>query len=243
MIFSCETSNLTKAIQTVLSSISSKPSTPVFGGIHIIAENNKIELQGMDINLSISTTIDAQIEEDGEILITTHHFSELVKKMNGETIKINKEISENTVRLHSGKADFKILLMNVMDYPKFPQFNPERTVTIEDEKIKDLIKKTSFACSTDVARPLFTGVLCEIEDGVITFVGTNTHRLAIRKLSKTDSENMNIIIPGLVLKEINKNLSGKLPQEVKISLLNNQIMVVIDETIIVSRLIEGKFPD
>ena len=133
--------------------------------------------------------------------------------------------------------------MNVADYPKFPDFNPDKTFTLTDEKIKELIKKTAFACSSDAARPLFTGVLCELSEGKITFVGTNTHRLAIKSLPYETPDTLSIIIPSVILKEINKNLNGKLPQEVKISLLNNQIMVLIDDIIIVSRLIEGRFPD
>ena len=111
-----------------------------------------------------------------------------------------------------------------------------------DEKIKELIKKTIFSCSTDEARPLFTGILVEIGEGKITFVGTNTHRLAIKSMPYEAGEEMSIIIPARVLAEIARNLNSDLPQEIKISLLNNQIMVVIDQVIIVSRLIEGKFP-
>ena len=93
---------------------------------------------------------------------------------------------------------------------------------MEEEKIKELIKKTAFACSSDSARPLFTGVLCDIKDNKITFVGTNTHRLAIRTLDVENAPDMSVIIPSLVLKEINKNLNGKLPQDVIFSIVNNQ---------------------
>ena len=133
--------------------------------------------------------------------------------------------------------------MNTDDYPKFPTFDGNKTITIEDEKIKELIKKTIFSCSTDEARPLFTGILVESKDDKLTFVGTNTHRLAIKSLIQTTNEPMSMIIPSKVLNEIFRNLTGDMPQEVIISLLNNQIMVIIDDVVIVSRLIEGKFPD
>ena len=109
--------------------------------------------------------------------------------------------------------------------------------------IKELIKKTIFSCSTDEARPLFTGILVEAKDGKITFVGTNTHRLAIKSLPYEGNEELSMIIPSKVLGEISRNLTGEVPQQVLISLLNNQIMVVIDNIVIVSRLIEGQFLD
>lgn len=241
--FICNTADLHKAVQSVIPAIASKTSTPIFGGMHIIAANQTIRLEAMDINLSMSCELKGEIEEEGEIVIAAIRFSELVRNFNGETVKITKNNNDNNVRLQSGKADYKILLMNVNDYPKYPKIEAAQSFTLEDEKIKELIKKTAFACSTDTARPLFTGVLCEIKEGKITFVGTNTHRLAIRTLPIENTPDMSLIIPSSVLKEINKNLNGKLPQEAKFSLINNQLMVSIDDWTVVSRLIEGRFPD
>ncbi len=243
MIFTCNTSTLNKAIQTVQRAIISKPSTPIFSGVFLKAEGNKLEIQAMDLNMAISCTIDAEIQEEGEILVSAKHFSELIRKLPGESISITKNTANNTIKVESGKSEFQLLLMNEDDYPKFPEFNGDKTITIEDEKIKELIKKTIFACSTDEARPLFTGILVEIQDGKITFVGTNTHRLAIKSLPQEAGEAMSMIIPSKVLGEISRNLNSEVPQQVKISLLYNQIMVVIDNVVIVSRLIEGKFPD
>lgn len=243
MILTCNTNLLNKAIQTVQRAIISKPSTPIFSGIHLIANNDKLEIQAMDLNMAISCTIDAQIEESGEIVVSAKHFSELIRKLPEEKLTISQNLENNTIKVSSGKSEFQLLLMNEEDYPKFPTFSGNKTITIHDEKIKELIKKTIFSCSTDEARPLFTGILVEIQDNTITFVGTNTHRLAIKSMEQTTNEPMSMIIPAKVLNEISRNLNNEIPQKVQISLLNNQIMVVIDNIIIVSRLIEGKFPD
>ena len=88
------------------------------------------------------------------------------------------------------------------------------------------------SCSTAEARPMFTGILVEAKDGKITFVGTNTHRLAIKSLPYEGNEELSMIIPSKVLGEISRNLTGEIPQQVLISLLNNQIMVVIDLSLI-----------
>ncbi len=245
MILTCETNELNKCVQTVMSAIPAKPNTPIFSGIHIIAEKNQLKLEGMSINIAISCIGKAEVKEPGEILLEAKRFAELVKNMNGDTITLSRKNEEGSVRVQSGNADFKILLMNIVDYPKFPYFEGKKVFTLKDETINTLIQKTAFACSGDAARPLFTGVLCEISDGKVTFVGTNTHRLAIKSLPYEEKieEPLNIIIPATVLKEIHKNLKGELPQTVKISLANNEILVQIDDVIIVSRLIEGKFPD
>lgn len=243
MIITCNTTNLNKAIQTVQRAIASKPSTPIFSGIHLLTKDNKLEIQAMDLNVAIACTIEADITEPGEILVSAKHFAELVRKLPGEAITVTKNKENNTIKVVSGKSEFQLLLMDEEEYPKFPEFDGNQTITLEDEKIKELIKKTIFACSNDEARPLFTGILVEIQDGMITFVGTNTHRLAIKSLPQEAAEPMSMIIPAKVLNEISRNLVSELPQHVQISLLYNQIMVIIDNTVIVSRLIEGKFPD
>ncbi len=243
MIISCTTPELNKAIQTVQRAIISKPSTPIFSGIHILTNNGKLEIQAMDLNMAISCTIDAHIEEEGEIVVSAKYFSELIRKLPAETLTISKNTDNHTIKVASGKSEFQLLLMNEEDYPKFPIFDGNQTITIDDTMIKELIKKTIFSCSTDEARPLFTGILVEALNEKITFVGTNTHRLAIKSLPYAEGESMSMIIPSKVLNEISRNLTGDVPQQVVISLLNNQIMVIIDNVVIVSRLIEGKFPD
>lgn len=243
MIITCNTANLNKAIQTAQRAIISKPSTPIFSGIHMIAADGKLEIQAMDLNMAISCTVEAEIAEKGEIVVSARHFSELIRKLPGESITITRNKDEKTIKVVSGKAEFQLLLMNEEDYPKFPVFNGETSITIDDSTIRELIKKTIFSCSSDEARPLFTGILAEVQDNKITFVGTNTHRLAIKSMPYTSEASMSVIIPSKVLGEIARNLGGDMPQQVQISLLNNQIMVVIDNVVIISRLIEGKFPD
>ena len=243
MKITCQSDALNKAIQIVQKAIISKPSTPIFSGIHILTLEDKIELQAMDLNMAISCTTDAQIIEAGEIVVSAKYLSELIRKFPGEAITIEKNIENKTITITSSSSEFKLLLMNEEDFPKFPIFNGDKSIEIPDDKIKDLIRKTIYACSTDESRPLFTGILFDVNAENITCVGTNTHRLAIKSVEQANTEAMSLIIPAKVLAEIARNLNSDVPQMVNISLLNNQLMVVIDNVVIVSRLIEGKFPD
>ncbi len=243
MLVSCNTTQLNKAIQTVQRAISSKPNTPIFSGIHILTNNNKLEIQAMNLNMAISCTIYADITEPGEIVVSAKYLAELICKLPDEMLTLSQNKEMNTVKVSSGKSEFQMLLMNEEDYPKFPTFDANKSIILEDSIVKKLIKKTIFACSTEESRPLFTGILVDVQDGKITFVATNTHRLAIKSLPYANTENLSVIIPSKVLTEISRNLTGEMPQQVIISLLDNQIMVTIDNVVIVSRLIEGKFPD
>ena len=99
MIFTCNTSTLNKAIQTVQRAIISKPSTPIFYGIHFITNEDKLEIQAMDLNMAISCTIDAEIKEAGEIVVSAKHFAELIRKLPGETITIEKILPIKLLKL------------------------------------------------------------------------------------------------------------------------------------------------
>ncbi len=242
MIISCNTSQLNKAIQTVQKAINSKPNNPIFSGIHIQANNNKLELQAMNPNMAIACTIEADIAEPGEILVSAKYLADLICKLPDETLTLSNNKEMHTLKVSSGKSEYQLLLMNEEDFTKFPTFNAEKSIILENDIIKDLIKKTIFACSKDEARPLFTGILVEVQAGKITFVATNTHRLAIKSIPYESAEDLSFIIPSKVL-DIARNLTADISQEVIISLLENQIMLTIDNVVIVSRLIEGKFPD
>ena len=243
MIISCTTQTLNKALQNVQRAISSKPSTPIFSGIHLIAKDNQLEIQAMDMNMAISSKIEAIISEDGNIVVSARKFSELIRRIDQESISLSQDKEKNLLLVTAGKSDYKLPLMNEEDYPKFPYFNAEKRIEIEEAKISELIRKTIFACSTEDTRPLFTGILVEVNEEKTTFVATNTHRLAIKSLEQQNEEAASIIIPSKVLAEIAHNLNNDLPEAIKISTLSSQIMIEIGETTIISRLIEGKFPD
>ena len=104
MIITCNTSNLNKAIQTVQRAISSKPSTPIFSGIHFLTNNGNVEIQAMDLNLAISCTIEANILEEGEIVVSAKHLSELIRKLPDENVTITQNKEQNNIKVESGTA-------------------------------------------------------------------------------------------------------------------------------------------
>ena len=246
MKFLCKTSVLSKAVQTVKKAISNNPSTPIFSGIHLIAQNNILKLHAMDLNMAIGCQIEADVINSGDIVVPGKYFSELLSSLQTEDVIISIGDSENAVTIEAENANYQIVLMDSSDYPAFPSIDGEEKLIISDEILKDLIKKTIYARSTDETRPLFTGVLFEKKGAELTFVGTNTHRLAIKTVqmeNNTDENDYSMIIPGRFLTEVVNNLTSDLPQETVISLHNRQIIVKIGHITIVSSLIDGEFPD
>jgi len=241
MKFFCNASQLKKAINIAQKAITGKTSTPIMSGIYLEAQNDILVLRGSDLNLSIETKIEIECEESGAILINAKLVSDLMGKLNGD-VSVYEEGQE--VFIKSGDNNiYNMPKMNVNDYPGFPKLEAKNQIELSDDVFGDLVYMTEFACATDESRPLFTGILVELKDGKITFVGTNTHRLAI-KMKEYDSENFSCVIPSKVMSEI-RNISASFdePQKITLGILYNQVMISVANTVIVTRLLEGRFPD
>lgn len=245
MKFSCESTILAKRVGIVKKAIASSPNAPIFSGIHLTLNNKQLEMVAMDINFFMSNVLEVQGIEDGDILVPAKSFADLLAKFDKEELLLEKDVNDTELNITSSKGKFSIPLLEKNDFPPFPEFNGQQTLVLPEDKIGELIKKTVYACSTDESRPLFTGVLCEKKGDSLTFVGTNTHRLAIKHTSMAmeDSDEFNMVIPSRLLREISNNIGKEVPEEVEISLQNRQILVKIGQLRIISSLIEGSFPD
>ena len=240
----CSTQKLSKAAQIIQKALPTKAVSPILTGIYFKAEGNKIEMQATDYEIGIAMTIEAEVLEEGQIMLPGNYFTNLLRRLSGETVEIEKNDEENKIFIKSGSYQIDLLSTPANDYPVLNKLAVSNFVQIKDEVLKDLIKKTVFACSNDESRPIFTGVYVEIKDKEISFVATNTHRMAFKKYtSETDNGNFSMVIPAKVLKEIDRINVGDLPEDVVISWKNRQIAVRIGDIYIESRLIEGSFPD
>lgn len=240
----CSTQKLSKAAQIIQKALPTRAVSPILTGIYMKAEAGKIEMQATDYEIGISATIEAEVIEEGQIILPGNYFTNLLRRLSGETVEIEKENEENKILIKSGSYKIDLLSTTATDYPVLNKLAVSNFVKIKDEILKDLIKKTVFACSTDESRPIFTGVFVEIKEKQISFVATNTHRMAFKKyISETDNGNFSMVIPAKVLKEIDRINIGELPEDVVISWKNRQMAVRIGDIYIESRLIEGSFPD
>lgn len=241
MKFSCDATELKKGINIAQKAITGKAATPIMSGIYLSAQNGNLILRGNDLSIAIETKIPVKVEEEGEVLINAKIISDLMGKLSGE-VTVYEEGQEVFFKYGANNIS-NTPKMNVDDYPAFPDLEVKNKIELTDEAFGNLVYMTEFSCATDDTRPLFTGLLMEIKEGKITFVGTNTHRLAIKSMD-IKNEDLSCVIPAKVLNEIrNIALSFTEPQTITLGLLYNQIMLSVGDTKIVTRLLDGRFPD
>lgn len=244
MKFTCQKNELVQAIQIVSKAVSSKPQMPVLSGIYLKAENNKLELQATDYELGILCTIDSEVEDPGMIVLSGRYMQEVVRKLPGEKVTIAYDREEKIAKIHSNTANFTLRSMDANEFPTIHYLEGNLNFQIRDNILRDLVKKTVFACSNDEARPVFTGCLMEVSESTVTMAATNTHRLSVKKEILDDFQgSIKIIIPSKVLNELLRIMVSEIPSNVEVCCSYNQISFKFENVYLTSRLIEGQFPD
>ena len=237
----CNKSNLVKGVSIVSKAVPSKTTMPILECILIDATMDIIRLTANDMELGIQTEIEGEIIEHGMIAIDAKIFSEIVRKLPDNEIVIETD-NNLQMTITCEKAKFDISGKSGDDFSYLPIIEKNETVTISQFTLKEVIRQTIFSIADNESNKLMTGELFEIQNGILRVVSLDGHRISIRKIElKEPCEDRKIVVPGKTLIEISKILSGEAESEVCMYFTNNHIVFEFDNTIVVSRLIEGEY--
>jgi len=233
---------LLSGIQKVQNVISARATLPILSNILVEAEQGKLKLTATDLDIGISCVVPVDIQEPGTITIPAKRFGDIIKELPDNNISINTK-KNNQITIETKSCQFKIMGLSYEDFPKLPEFKEGGVIKIEQSTLKEMLGLTSFAVSLDETRYILNGILFKINQNNLTLVATDGKRLAVieRGLTQNTEKTLNIIVPLKTIQELNRNLQEE--GEVSILLGSNQILFDLGSAVIVSRLIEGEFPD
>ena len=237
--------NLQKAINVLQKVSQNKTSSNLPGAIYLTTKNGQGELQGNDFELGIRLTIDGDIKEPGTLVVGSRYFQELIRKLPGETIELYKPEDGNSLTITSGSSEFNLVTLHPDDFSLVEQIHDQDHVNIDSFAMKELIDLTNYAAATDEDRPVFTGALLEIKENEVTMVATDTHRMAVKKITIDEPATtpMRAIIPTKTLAEVSRLLPTDNPAMINIIWNRTQIVFNFESIYIISRLIEGTYPE
>ncbi len=242
MKFVCEKTNLLKAINSVTKGVSSKTTMPILEGILIQTNDNEIKLTTNDLELGIEYVIQSEVIEQGSTVTNATMFSEIIRRLPDTEISISVDEKDLLIIECEGSL-YKLATMNPEEFPELPVIDEEKSVSLEQNTLKDMIRKTIFAVSTESHRPIFTGCLFEIKDNKINVVAVDGYRLAWKsKYLEEQVNDFKVVIPGRTLSEVNKIILDSF-DKIKISISKNQALFEMENCKIVTRLLEGEFLD
>lgn len=237
--------NLQKAINVLQKVSQNKTSSNLPGAIYMTTKNGQVELQGNDFELGIRLTIDGDIKESGTLVVGSRYFQELIRKLPGDTIELYKPEDGNSLTITSGSSEFNLVTLHPDDFSLVEQIHDQDHVNIDSFAMKELIDLTNYAAATDEDRPVFTGALLEIKENEVTMVATDTHRMAVKKITIDEPATtpMRAIIPTKTLAEVSRLLPTDNPAMINIIWNRTQIVFNFESIYIISRLIEGTYPE
>ena len=241
MKFTCSTEALNQAIMNVSLAVSPKSSLVALEGISISASDSSLSLAGYNLEMGITSRIEAKIIENGSVVIPAKIFSDIVKKTASETIEISCD-SRFMVEIQGGVSHFTIPGTPPFEFPELPSVEGGESMRISQGKLASMIDQTLFAVAVSDAKPVHTGCLFLLQDGELTVVAVDGFRLAMRREKTGNTQELRFIVPGRSLSELLKLLSDN-DDEVELSVSKKHILFSLGQTALISRLLEGDFLD
>ena len=242
----CPRKALYEAVQTVGHAVSGRNALPILSHIMVQGEGDYLRLIATDLELGISCRVRAQIQEGGALTAPARTLTEVLGNLADKSDVALSVDKSHTVRVHCDRSDYKILGLPAEEYPKLPEVRDAVAFSIPQAQLKEMIRHTSFAVSTDETRAILTGIYMVFDGETLKFVATDTHRLAVKEAKVKDGRgSQNAVVPSRAMNELTRLLSDS-EGDVKVTLSNNQVQFVLpgeEEVQIVSRLIEGQFPN
>ncbi len=241
MKVSCTQENLAKGLGVVSHMVASRTTLPVLNNILIKTEKGRLKLSATDLEIGISTWIGAKVDQEGATTCPARLILEYTTTNTDKTIKL--ELKDTTLNLSSEHFKANIKGIEAAEFPLIPEVKEEQKIEVSAADLRDAITKTVLACAIDETRPVLAGVLVKIDSNKIKLVATDSYRLAEKTINITNIvKPITFIIPQRTMAEINRLIDDSV-DKVEIKIGENQVQFKLGPTEIVSRLIEGSFPD
>mgnify|MGYP002536093132 FL=1 len=237
----CDKSKLIEGMNIVMKAIPGKTTMMILECVVIEVKDNQIKLIANDLQLGIETLNDGEIKQEGSVAVGAKVFFEIIRKLPSNNVSITVD-EDYHMNISCGKAKFNIMAKATDEFPYLPNIVKDKNVNISQFTLKDIIRQTVFSISDNENAKVMTGELFEIHDSELKVVSLDGHRISIRKVKLNQSyDDVSVIIPGKTLIEISKIINGGMDDEVSIFFTDKHVLFEFEDTIVLSRLIEGEY--
>jgi DNA polymerase-3 subunit beta len=219
---------------------------PILSNILLATDNGRLKLSTTNLEIGINCWVDAQIHEDGSTTVPARLLTDLVNSLPQAPVDISVPEDSNTLNVKSAGSSANIKGMDASEFPLIPSAEGgEPPVRFDASQLKEMIEEVAFAAADDDSRPVFTGVLIQVSEEKITFAAADAFRLAVRvaPLPGDDHPRGDILVPARTLTELARILPSEGQVEMIVTPNRSQVLFHTPQLDLVSRLIEGTFPN
>lgn len=231
---------LLNSINIVQRAISNRTTLSILQGILIKTERDVVKIVANDLQLGIETYIDAEVIEQGSVVVPSKIFSDIIRKLPQGNIEITVD-ERNKIEIKSFNSLINLQGLDAREFPELEIIEEQNPIEIEEGIFKDMIQRSIFSVSLDETRPIYTGALFEQEDDSLTLVCLDGYRLAVRKVEIDENpQKIKVVIPGNTLEEVSK-IVGNSDKKMSIIIGEKHVLFDLGYTRIISRILEGDF--
>ncbi|QQL45010.1 DNA polymerase III subunit beta [Sulfuriroseicoccus oceanibius] len=229
-------------LQQVQHVVSSRATLPILSNVLLEARDGELKLTTTDLDVGVSCGVSADVERAGETTLPARRLASIIRELPANDIDIEVD-AKNVATIRSGPSFFRIIGLPGEDFPRLPDFQESREFKLSQAVLRDGLKKTSYAISTDETRYVLNGIFASFRDGKLSLVATDGRRLAMveNEIEFPQSQEIDIIIPTKAVSELQRLLGNE--GEVKIFASESQVAFELNDAVLISKLIEGNYPN
>lgn len=234
--------SLISGLQSVQNVVAQRSSLAILSNALLVAENGKLTISTTDLDMGIRVTIPCEVVKAGSTTLPAKRFFSIIREL--PAVELTLEINdENQATIRAASSYFKILGLPPEDFPAFPKTEGARQFKLTQGVFRDMLRRTAYAISNDESRYVLNGVFLSFHDAKLTMVATDGRRLALveHEMEFAKGNETDAILPTKAVNELQRILGQDEP--LTISIAENQISFDLGETYIVSKLVEGKYPN
>jgi DNA polymerase-3 subunit beta len=234
-------------LQAVQNVVSTRTTLPILSNVLLRAEKNSVEFTATDLDVTVACSVEAQVKKTGATTVPVKKLFGIVRELNGSEIEIETD-DKNITSIRCGASFYKIHGLSADEFPPMPKFKDDKKVSLQQENVKAMMKKTSFAISTDESRYVLNGIFFSLKDNKMTLVATDGRRLALadEEVDISEKSSGEFIVPAKAVNELNRLLQEKGDVEIKFG--ENQASFALKDdkgfsVLLITKLIEGNYPN
>jgi DNA polymerase III subunit beta len=238
----CSRDELTRALGIVSRGVSTRTTVQILAGILLQASEGRLDLAATDMELSLRTSLEAQVESDGSVVVPGRLLLELARLLPDADVSIEHKLEEAAVEVRSGSATYRLHTYNAEDFPRLPEAAAADRHEVDRETLLETVARVSRSASRDESRPVLTGVLMRFEPGKLVMAATDSYRLSVKETEVEGSvPELEAIVPARALGELAR--IAQAGEGIELGVHENQVVFSTGDALLTTRRIDGQFPN
>jgi DNA polymerase III subunit beta len=238
----CRRDDLAQRLGVVARAVSTRANVQILSGVLLRAEAGRLNLAATDMELSLRSSLEAQVEGEGAVVVPGRLLVDLVRLLPEDEVTIEYRAEENVLHVTCGPSSATLSTYAAEDFPRLPDLDAVGTFTVERDSLLDTVSRVARSASRDESRPVLTGILVRFEAGKLVMAATDSYRLSVKETPlEGEAPDLEAIIPARALGELGRIAQGG--DTIELGVHENQVVFATGEAWLTTRRIDGQFPN